>query len=112
MSEYGEPWTCQWMNTYTGLGDDQKEIDFGDGSLATYVPPRPANRIVACVNALQGMNPEALKGVVEALDHAMAEFLVADLFDEKDVAGIMKEIRIALRALHHTKANENQSQQP
>ena len=47
--------------------DDAPVRDYNDEQKAN------AARIVACVNALEGYNPDAVRDVVEALDWAIAE---------------------------------------
>jgi hypothetical protein len=70
MSDHSkEPWE------YT---DDRYDILDAGGEAAcwtvfTVVSESDATRIVACVNALAGMRPEAVKGLVEAVERFVHE---------------------------------------
>lgn len=64
-----EPWVCDWRQTRDGVR--YRITAETDGRLSHEMADATAARIVACVNALAGLNPAALAGVVEAL-RAMA----------------------------------------
>lgn len=55
---FGEPWEA--------IEDDNVAIDRDGDVMATCYGTRHAERIVACVNALAGLDPEAVKEAIEA----------------------------------------------
>ena len=75
-----EPWT---LEASTLFGADERPIatliapQRGD-TLFQYVRKDDAARIVACVNACQGINPEAVPMMLEVLQEALCLMLVMD----------------------------------
>ena len=111
MSEYGEPWARDDHGNDPGwfadlLDKDRRHVVEGDEGGNTYWPEHERlPRIVACVNALQGMNPEAVAGVVEALEMAVSHWVAVEDGYNPSPWDHVKQGQAALAAL-----NENQSQ--
>lgn len=84
MSKYGEPW--RYGKTKDLLEQDVLRIRDRDNNrmqvghetpegthnnIGVWAEDRYAQRIVACVNALSGLDPAALKGLLEAADKVL-----------------------------------------
>ena len=64
MSEYGEPWEKQnWVDVVVRNKNGDTILFSEDGTTSD----EEAARIVACVNALQGLSPDGVRGLVEAV---------------------------------------------
>ena len=61
MAHHGHPWELLAGNPTLPLAPIHVEVDGGDEAKAN------AHRIVACVNACEGINPEAVPELLEAL---------------------------------------------
>lgn len=94
MSKYGEPWSA------ASVGENVCDIHESEkpgcpSLIAEDVDGDHADRIVRCVNALSGFNPEAVRELVEAVARretilrAHYEVTVSPLRKSDDVSGMV-----------------------
>lgn len=75
MEKHDEPWEVMpgdhpiWIDIASSVTCHQ----FGRMRVARVVGSTYAKRIIACVNALEGINPEAVKGLLEAAKAAQCD---------------------------------------
>ncbi len=89
--KYGEPW-----------GNDTRRALHRRGNLHNALGPKQAARAVACVNALDGLNPEAVEDVVKAVRDA-----VQILAFSPENFMIYNQLRDALRKLEAAKGEKD-----
>ncbi len=97
--QYGEPWS---VRTYPGYSPrllrTQEAIEPRDDAVSEIAPEEPTNapRIVACFNALNGRDPEALHEL-EAAAKA-AERVMSCVSDAEEETRAALRLRAALKA--------------
>lgn len=76
MSDHTEKWIQSgngvWIETDPGCGGPDPQPPEGE-RIGGFNTEDQAERAVACVNALEGINPEAVPKMVEALENYKAE---------------------------------------
>lgn len=106
--QIGEEAPSRWFWTGEVVRDEKGQHADGGGVCAS--SPEQAARIVACVNALDGIeNPAALRTLLEAAGKLLT---VADVPDEVDMdvhiaPGDWGRFSAALRALHETEGDNS-----
>lgn len=119
------PWTMRPLELYEG-GTGYEIVDATGATVLenqTYYPTAPseanAARITACVNALAGLNPDAVAGVVEALEACITED-GAHCLQHQETPGAMarrlrainEHARAALAALRAPRVAQTQEPRP
>lgn len=94
MSNHREPWRLgtKTKDRHTIYSKDDKPvvdarcaIVLGKPSCAATI--HHAERIIDCVNALSGLNPEALAGLIDAVNSAIASLEIMDTDHAREVGG-------------------------
>lgn len=96
--QFGEPW-------YEERNDEtfSQVFDQSDICVAQTIQP---NRIVSCVNALDGLNPEKLQALIEAVEQmAACERITCDNDCDNYVCCETRNLKRALDALKQEETN-------